>query len=324
MILFVIFIIVFIINSIHSINDESKFDFVFVHVAKTGGTTANAVLPKWLNESYCEQQQITWGDYSHLLYLLGRTDRRCHFLSFEAHLGSWIEWADKQNVSMKKIRFLSFIRNPTSHWFSAYQHARLLYKMRHVFTMPENDRNRFDGAMPQHLKNISPHNHNNNNNNNNDNQNALLQLPNSFDEYVEMIANSSSVVYELKNFQMSFFGDTLAKALNNVKNTIYFIGLTEETRLSYALLHCMLFGSVDSVLLDELLSNRENDAAWLDQVTQNTHASCISNHNLKLLNEWNRDEIRFHSIVTNLFWRRVAQHRQCLTNANELDIDLLI
>ena len=140
-----------------------------------------------------------------------------------------------------------------------------------------------------------------------------------------MNQNNTGLTYMLKNFQMSFFGATLKEAVQNVKSKLYWIGLTEESRLSYAMLQCQLEGRVDSARLDELLARPVNVAVEFDsRAGDAAQPSCITNAHLKQLNEWNRDELRFYSLVTSLFWQRVRQHQRCLIDAGELDETLLI
>jgi hypothetical protein len=257
-----------------SLANANVANYVFMHIPKTGGFSANHIFGSLLGVDVCKGNRF-FRDVAGVRRVLdssrraGVFARDCRLLTYEARLAQLRQWLTPSHVAAYRV--LSFVRNPLSHWFSAWQH---MYRLK--------VHGRADG---------------------------LDSLP----QLVHQLERGVVSHYDLRNFQLSFFGDTLGSALLELRRVFWF-GLTEESTLSYALLQCQVFGYVNATLLSsatEIVYNPSMDFNYT-----------ISAGLLKRLNQLNEQELRFYSLTVAEFWRRVNTQIDCLSATQLIEKDL--
>ena len=167
-----------------------------MHIAKTGGETANVVLPMVLDAAKCDVPG--YDNWPALVHGTKAFTNRCHFLSYETKYQVFEDLLRNCSISPESVRFLTFLRNPHAHWLSAWEH---MYRAR----------------MRKELGDASS------------------KIPATFEELVSQVEAGPSVYYYLRNFQMNFFGSNVSDALVRLHRFFWF-GLTSEYQLSLALL----------------------------------------------------------------------------------------
>lgn len=174
-----------------------------MHIAKTGGTSANTVLPALLQTNRCAGPAFGEpGRFRSLLRSEKGFTRGCHFLTYEARLHEFRSWFDDVGLPKTSYRLLATLRDPLSHWISAGLH------------------------MFRRCKEAS-----------------FADPTTAFGTVVELAErNTSAMCYKLQDFQMRFFHSSLGGALTVLREETFWFGLTSFPEISYGLLQCQLHG----------------------------------------------------------------------------------
>lgn len=262
------------------VNSEETTRFVFIHVAKTGGSNAQYVIPRLLGSKDCNQiyKISTFGDYHHDIKNMsdGHFGPICDFLSFEWHAVTMESALRKIGYDAGTYRLLTTLRSPLSHFFSVLNHMRgeraeltieeLITENEtpgqwHYYNMRNFQSNFFTRISPE-----------------------IPTDPRS--QGSKMIANLTDAHLYIKN--------------------MYWFGIIEHWRLSLGLLHCQVLGPIKDVKTFNELAN-----AHISGITREPSFSLNAKQISRIHKLTTVDNV-LYSLVVGEFWVRVKAHSACL------------
>ena len=270
-------------------NSNSTDRYMFMHVAKTGGSTFNILLPEILEleSDTCNQlYNIPWTQgmsaIPSKMNALARNNwgERCNFFTYEWRRHTMESYLSSINYVPSSYKLLTSFREPISHFFSA---------MGQIIG---------DDTITPNYQNST------------------------WEEIIRSQTEGHAYYYSLKNFQMSFLLHTQdldngARLISTLKprqeevrkalSSVYWFALTSEVTLSYALLQCQEFGTVNRELLEHILHKPHKNVRAQDKMHN------MSEKLMKDVYHLIADDVRFYELVVSEFWRRIDSHKDCLS-----------
>ena len=268
---------------------------VYLHIAKTGGTSLNDYIPRALGI----QEGATCNNFyripgwtkplfsapdKQLSSLQGRLGQ-CHFLTMEWPRGNMEPAMAKIGYNPGSYQVLASFREPLSHFLSAQSHLNGV-----KYLNDREDRKKSKSSNPNY---------------------EFGQIA-----FQDMIARNKAkkfYEYNLDNFQSRFMYppgfdesdiDRIDEAIGFMHN-LYWFSLLNEIRLSLALLQCQVFGVVDEALLTEAL-------AMGSMISHSRVKYQFSEEDIHDLGSLLKVDNKFYEAVVYEFWKRVNAKQECL------------
>ena len=260
--------------------------FVYMHIAKTGGSSLNGNLPVALRLKNCNRllNIATYSDQnppSALQKLKGKFGKSCNFLTFELKRREMEPTMAKLGYAGHYFVLTSF-REPLSHFISSYEHqSRAQWREPH--TLNETADKLLNGSRYYYtLRNF---------------QSAFLL--------------KNAPVGETKHFNVT-------NSINYMKST-YWFSILENYRLSLALLQCQVRGKTDTALLDQVTAHSANSGVAKKRNSENNYE--FDNEVLKKVKSLIGIDIYLYNQALVEFRRRVNIYSDCLKDEIELERD---
>ena len=268
---------------------------VYLHIAKTGGTSLNDYIPRALGI----QEGATCNNFyripgwtkplfsapdKQLSSLQGRLGQ-CHFLTMEWPRGNMEPAMAKIGYNPGSYQVLASFREPLSHFLSAQSHLNGV-----KYLNDREDRKKSKSSNPNY---------------------EFGQI--AFQDMIARDKAKKFYEYNLDNFQSRFMYppgfdesdiDRIDEAIGFMHN-LYWFSLLNEIRLSLALLQCQVFGVVDEALLTEAL-------AMGSMISHSRVKYQFSEEDIHDLGSLLKVDNKFYEAVIYEFWKRVNANKECL------------